>query len=71
VPTCVDDNSSHSLCVSDGAPTKQQVFLMQPSLLPIAVHAVEEHGAGHVTWLHKHFVEVPRRPCHGCLVVTP
>lgn len=61
MPTCVDDNANYRLCVPDGAASKQQVFLMQPSLLPVAVDAVEEHGPRHVTWLHKYFQTDPRK----------
>lgn len=49
-PTCVDDNADDGFCVSDGASPQQQVFFIQPGLLPTVVYAVEEQWA-HVTWM--------------------
>lgn len=46
-PTCVDDDADHGLRVPDGAASKQQVFLVQPGLLPVVVRAAE--GVCHVS----------------------
>lgn len=45
MPTRVDDDADNGLCVSDGAASQQQVFFVQPSLLPIIVYAVEKELA--------------------------
>lgn len=46
-PTCVDDDADHGLRVPDGAASKQQVFLVQPGLLPVVMRAAE--GVCHVS----------------------
>lgn len=46
MPTCIDDDANDSFRVSDCTPSQQQVFFIQPSLLPIVMYPVEEKVAG-------------------------
>lgn len=45
MPTCIDDDANNSLRVSDCTSSQQQVFFIQPGLLPIVMYPVEEKVA--------------------------
>ena len=62
-PTCVDDNADDGLRVPDGAAAKQQVLLVQPGLLPVVVHAVEECLS--LITLHLHAPPIPSSTALG------
>lgn len=55
--TCVDDDADHGLRVPDGAASEQQVFLVQPGLLPVVVRAVG--GIGHASPRRLHAPHIP------------